>query len=108
MKRLGYSRFVAQGGDLGAGICTWMARLAPPELLGIHSNFPGTIPPEIAKYSAVRESRPNGPVSRGEARIRATGRSICQEARLCLDDDDTSSNLICASGLSNRARGLAF
>ena len=49
MKRLGYSKFVAQGGDLGAGICTAMARQLPPELLGIHTNFPGTIPPAISR-----------------------------------------------------------
>src|SRR5271169_5378699 len=49
MKRLGYTQFVSQGGDLGAGICTVMARQAPPELLGIHTNFPGTIPPDIAR-----------------------------------------------------------
>ena len=60
MKRLGYSRFVAQGGDLGAGICTWMARLAPPELLGIHTNFPGTIPPEIAKSLQCGNPAPTG------------------------------------------------
>jgi pimeloyl-ACP methyl ester carboxylesterase len=49
MKRLGYPRFVAQGGDLGAGVCTAMAKQAPPELLAIHTNFPGTIPSEVAK-----------------------------------------------------------
>jgi pimeloyl-ACP methyl ester carboxylesterase len=49
MKRLGYTQFVAQGGDLGAGICTAMAKQAPRELLAIHTNFPGTIPPDIAK-----------------------------------------------------------
>jgi pimeloyl-ACP methyl ester carboxylesterase len=49
MQRLGYTQFVAQGGDLGAGVCSVMARQAPPELLGIHTNFPGTIPPDIAK-----------------------------------------------------------
>ncbi|MCW2085540.1 UNVERIFIED_ORG: pimeloyl-ACP methyl ester carboxylesterase [Bradyrhizobium japonicum] len=49
MKRLGYARFVAQGGDIGALISNAMAEQAPPELLGIHTNFPGTIPPEITK-----------------------------------------------------------
>ena len=49
MKRLGYTRFVAQGGDVGAGVTAMMALEAPPELLGIHTNFPGTIPPDIAK-----------------------------------------------------------
>ncbi|MGA7328521.1 MAG: epoxide hydrolase family protein [Rhodomicrobium sp.] len=49
VKRLGYPQFVAQGGDVGAGITEVMALQAPPELLGIHTNFPGTIPPAIAK-----------------------------------------------------------
>src|SRR2546421_3300324 len=48
MKRLGYTRFVAQGGDWGAVIVDLMAVQAPPELLGIHSNMPGILPPEIA------------------------------------------------------------
>ena len=49
MKRLGYTRFVSQGGDWGAGVSEVMALQAPPELLGIHVNLPGTIPPDIAK-----------------------------------------------------------
>jgi pimeloyl-ACP methyl ester carboxylesterase len=49
MKRLGYTHFVSQGGDLGAGVCTAMAKQAPPELLAIHVNLPGTIPADIAK-----------------------------------------------------------
>lgn len=48
MKRLGYARYVAQGGDWGAGIVQAMGRQAPAGLLGIHTNFPATIPNEVA------------------------------------------------------------
>jgi pimeloyl-ACP methyl ester carboxylesterase len=49
MKRLGYNRYVAQGGDWGAVIVDLMGVSAPAELAGIHSNMPGILPPEIAK-----------------------------------------------------------
>lgn len=58
MKRLGYDRFVAQGGDWGALITQLMAAQAPPELLGIHTNMPGAIPPEIAAALASHVAPP--------------------------------------------------
>src|SRR5262245_28240568 len=48
MKRLGYTRYVAQGGDWGAPISSALARQAPAGLLGIHLNLPATVPPEVA------------------------------------------------------------
>jgi len=49
MKRLGYSRFVAQGGDWGAIVTDLMAVQAPPELLGMHTNMAGAVPPQVSK-----------------------------------------------------------
>jgi pimeloyl-ACP methyl ester carboxylesterase len=48
MKRLGYARYVAQGGDWGTPVSSAMARQAAAGLLGIHINLPATVPPEVA------------------------------------------------------------
>ena len=52
MKRLGYTRYVAQGGDWGAPVTSAMARQSAAGLLGIHLNLPATLPPEVAAVLA--------------------------------------------------------
>jgi hypothetical protein len=60
MKRLGYTRFVAQGGDAGALVSEIMAVQAPPELIGIHVNFPSAVPPDISKMVSTGAPAPPG------------------------------------------------
>ena len=60
MKRLGYTRYVAQGGDWGSPISSAMARQAPAGLLGIHINLPATIPPDVATVLAGGGPAPAG------------------------------------------------
>jgi pimeloyl-ACP methyl ester carboxylesterase len=60
MKRLGYTRFVAAGGDVGAQVVDELGVQAPPEVLGIHSNMPGTVPDDIAKALNLHEPAPAG------------------------------------------------
>jgi pimeloyl-ACP methyl ester carboxylesterase len=68
MKRLGYERFVAAGGDWGGVVVDVMAggrdapsapEPAPPELLGIHTNFPGVVPPEIDQAAQIGSPQPS-------------------------------------------------
>jgi pimeloyl-ACP methyl ester carboxylesterase len=77
MKRLGYERFVAAGGDWGGVVVDVMAggrdapaspEPAPPELLGIHTNFPGVVPPEIDNGAQIGSPPPSG-LSDAERRV---------------------------------------
>jgi len=58
MKRLGYKRFVAQGGDWGNAVTEQMALLTPAELIGIHTNMPATVPADVAKALQFGEPAP--------------------------------------------------
>ena len=60
MKRLGYTRFVAQGGDWGNSVTEQMALLGAPELIGIHTNMPATVPPDIDKAAFAGAPAPSG------------------------------------------------
>jgi pimeloyl-ACP methyl ester carboxylesterase len=58
MNRLGYKRYVAQGGDWGNAVTEQMALLAPPGLLGIHTNMPATVPDDVGKALALGAAPP--------------------------------------------------
>ena len=60
MKRLGYTKFVAQGGDWGNAVTEQLALLKPAGLLGIHTNMPATVPPEVSKALATGGPEPAG------------------------------------------------
>ncbi len=60
MQRLGYKRFVAQGGDWGNAVTEQMALLTPPELIGIHTNMPATVPADIENSLQFHNPPPAG------------------------------------------------
>jgi pimeloyl-ACP methyl ester carboxylesterase len=60
MERLGYTRYVASGGDWGGVITDLIGVQAPPELAGIHTNFPGAVPPEVEQAAVAGAPTPAG------------------------------------------------
>ncbi|PWU45390.1 multidrug MFS transporter [Micromonospora globispora] len=80
MKRLGYTRFVAQGGDWGALITDLMGLQAPPELAGIHTNMPGIFPPEIDALFQSDITGVNKALSKLPANLSDEERRACEQA----------------------------
>ena len=93
MKRLGYNRYVAQGGDWGNAVTEQMAVIAPPELVGIHTNMPATVPDHIAKALQPGGTRPS---------------NLSAEERIAYDqlDDFYKHGLGYAIEMSNRPQTL--
>jgi len=60
MQRLGYTKYVAQGGDWGNAVSEIMALQQPPGLLGIHTNMPATVPPDVSKALSLGGPPPAG------------------------------------------------
>ena len=76
MKRLGYTRYVAQGGDWGSPVSSAMARQAPAGLLGIHINLAATVPAEIAKALSEGGPAPAGLAEEERTAFNALSTSI--------------------------------
>ena len=94
MQRLGYTRYVAQGGDWGNAVSEVMALQQPPGLLGIHTNMPATVPANISKAIAFHEAPPAGLYRR---------RAQCVESA---GSTSTSKGLGYALEMSNRPQTL--
>ncbi|HYG48644.1 MAG TPA: alpha/beta fold hydrolase [Allosphingosinicella sp.] len=105
MKRLGYSRYVAQGGDWGAAVAGAMARQAPPGLLGIHVNLPAAQPPEIAAAIAAGSPPPPG-LSANELAAFEALKSFFQKSRAYAAMMGTKPQVVGAA-LADSPAGLA-
>ena len=107
MKRLGYTRYFAQGGDWGTPVSSAMARQNAAGLLGIHINLPATIPPEVAAALG------GAPVPAGALREGARGvrgaHGECQKGEFSVLHDDDRAPTNCRlrrDELTGRPRGM--
>ena len=107
MERLGYARYVAQGGDWGTAISAAMARQAPEGLLGIHVNFAQMVPLDMLGHIRNGEPAPTGLSDAGTARVR-TGRVRDLSPRLRRHPGHPSADdRLQPGGHTRRPRGLA-
>jgi pimeloyl-ACP methyl ester carboxylesterase len=103
MARLGYRHFVAQGGDWGGLITEVMAAQAPPEMLGMHTNFPGTVPSDVEK--ALQSGDPPPPGLSGDER--RAYRQLQEGSRQRGDAVEMGTRPQTLSGLADSPIGLA-
>ena len=102
MKRLGYTRYVAQGGDWGAFVVDQMALQAPPGLLAIHTNMPAVVPADVQKALDTGLGAADGPLRRRKEGLRAA-RPDLQAGRLCADHGVASADLVRPCGFARRS-----
>ena len=109
MKRLGYTRYVAQGGDWGSPVSNSMGRQAPKGLLGIHVNLPGTVPPEVAAVIPVGGPAPAGLSAEGTRGVRVArrGRQDGEQGLRHDDDRAAAKHRLRRDRLPRRPRGVA-
>ena len=107
MRRLGYTRFVAQGGDVGGQITDAMAVEAPAELVGIHTNFLFALPQDVSNVDPGRSAGALRFLRRGATSACQAAGLLRQERGLRDRDGDASADALWKRRLSCRPRGLA-
>ena len=107
MKRLGYKKFVAQGSDWGSPVSNEMAKLGAPELLGIHVNLPGVVPPEVVKAVASGDSAPANLSAEEKHAFDQLKLQFAKRRAYAQIMGDAPANVVGTGGFTGRSRGLA-
>ena len=102
MKRLGYKRFVAQGGDWGGVVVDMMAVEAAPELIGIHTNMPGAVPADVWKAIVSGGPAPSGLSDEERQRYRKDERLVCEGSGLRSPDGAPATDALRNCGFTRR------